>query len=162
MPRLTCQQGASSSADTEGTSSEVCQACLKKHFTQYWELLFKYFGARPEWLAQSHARWRVEVGAWCVFLNDWLCCCGELCTIAQDLGCLCDPIMMPVTIQLPQSISLPFCTWDCFLCVTPSIKTARRAVDQDSCPSSVLSSTVPLLTPAVAASWGLMVSCVYF
>lgn len=80
----------------------------------------------------------------------------------SDSGCPCDPTMMPVTIWLPLRISSPFCSRDCLLCAASSIKTAGRAVDMDSCLCSALSSTVSLLTPAVAASWALMVSCIYF
>lgn len=70
----------------------------------------------------------------------------------------------------PQSLEQPkflgasalFYPQGCLLCVASSNKAAWSKVDGDSCLCSALSSTVSLLTPAVAASWGLTVSCIYF
>lgn len=70
----------------------------------------------------------------------------------------------------PQSLEQPkflgasalFYPQGCLLCVASSNKAAWSKVDGDSCLRSALSSTVSLLTPAVAASWGLTVSCIYF
>lgn len=71
---------------------------------------------------------------------------------------------LPLSLEQPKFLG-PFVLFypqGCLLCVASSIKTAWSNVDGDSCLHSVLSSTVSLLTPAVAASWGLTVSCIYF
>lgn len=70
----------------------------------------------------------------------------------------------PQSLEQPKFLGAFVCFYPqgCLLCVASSIKTAWSEVDGDSCLRSELSSTVSLLTPAVAASWGLTVSCIYF
>lgn len=159
-PCSTYQRGDSSPTGAEGTSSEVNQASLKKHLKHLKIpnircFFFFYSGHRLGWLAPSPARCSAQARA-CP------CCPGGLSSATQALGCPQDSTMKPGTTRPPKCFSLLFYPQDCLLCAASSIKCSWSTVDGDSYLRSMLSSTVSLLTPAVAASWGLMVSCIHF